>query len=137
VRTDPRELLEVPGFFERRIRDWREHVRAYLDDPRPWHLVRYESLCGGAKRETIARLARHLQIELDDARLDEILSATTVAACRESAPGHVHSGSSGRAPALFSSERLQRFEDLACGELAALGYPLRFLGRLSPSARRA
>ena len=123
-REDARELLEVPGFFERRIRDWREHVRSYLDDSRPWHLVRYEELAGATKGKVISGLAEFLELELEPQRLVEILSDTTVKACREAAPGHVHCGTPGRSRSLFSARHLEQFEREAGEELRALGYEL-------------
>ena len=122
LRTDARELLALPGFLERRIQHWREHVRSYLADRRPWHLVRYEELAGECKAEVVRALADHLALELTSAKLRSILEATTVEACRSAAPGHVHSGKSGGHGELLGEEQLARFDELAGEELAAMGY---------------
>lgn len=123
VRTDPRELLALPGFLERRVEEWRKHVRDFLDDPRPWHLVRYEDLTGENKPATIEALAQHLEIELTPQRLEEVMASTTVESCSRAAPGHVHSGTSGRALSFFTAAQLESFDRAAGAELGALGYP--------------
>jgi hypothetical protein len=135
VRTDPRELLALPGFLDRRIHEWRDHVRSYLEDSRPWYLVRYENLAGPTKRDTIADLAGHLGIELSARRLSEILAATTIDVCREAAPGHVHEGRAGNAGTLLSPELLEHFEHEAGAELRALGYPTREASRVQSGER--
>jgi hypothetical protein len=122
TRTSVAELLQLEGFFRRRVLHWQEHVASYLADPRPWRLVRYEELSGPGKPAVVRQLADWLEVPLETERLEAILRLTSVGASRTAAPGHVHSGHAGGHRELFDEELLATFHDLAGRELEALGY---------------
>lgn len=124
TRTSIEELVELPGFFDRRVTEWRDHVRSYLSDRRPWYLIRYEDLVGARKREIVEALAEYLGVDFSSEVEARVMAQTTVEACRAAAPGHVHKGRSGDAKTYFRPELIERIEQLAGAELTAVGYAL-------------
>jgi len=121
-RTRVEELLSLPGFYERRINHWKEHVRSYLNDERSWHLVRYEELSGGKKRDVVEELASWIGADLTEAVLQEVMEKTTIESSHARAPGHVHKGKSGGFEAVLDDDHLGVFYEIAGEELDALGY---------------
>jgi len=122
TRTRIPDLLEIPGFFERRVLHWKEHARSYLRDPRPWHLVRYEELAGESKPRVVRELADRMGVAPSEAQLRRILQETSLDSTRARAPGHVRAGGGGGYATILDEALLATFHELAGEELEALGY---------------
>jgi len=119
--TDVREIYSLPGYFEKRTRQWAEHVRAFLKLQDSYLLVRYEDLVRDKSAE-IARLASYMGIGVDELDIAAIAERTSPSSTRKTAGGHVRKARMGDWQRYFQKEHKDAFKRIAGDLLIELGY---------------
>jgi hypothetical protein len=111
-------LYQNLELFEKRVREWREHVISYLEHREAFLLVRFEDLIA-EKDRMIRVLSEYLGLSVD---AQELLSSTSFDATKRLAPEHLRSGKKGNWSLFFQKEHTEIFQQVAGQLLPELGY---------------
>lgn len=105
-------------FFACKVAAWRDHVRSLVRHRERWLVVRFEDLVE-RRSEEIARIAAYLGSDADP---EVVARATAFESMQGEAPRHLREGRHGDWKRWFGKQHVARFEQIAGGELGALGY---------------
>lgn len=109
-----KELYELPGWFDKHVAMWKDHVSVYQDFANHYLLVRFEDLIEN-KQSTINKIITYLDIT-DYVDIDKIISETSFVSMKKQAPQHLRKGIHGNWRNYFSKQHVDIVKEI-CGEL--------------------
>lgn len=117
---DVRELYELPGYLEKHIKRWKEHVKAFKKLKNKFLLVKFEELLKNKQRQ-IERILEYFGFQ-EDIDVQSILEQTQFSVMKRDAPIHVRKGQSNDWRHYFSFEQTNLFRQIAGDILIEFGY---------------